>query len=57
MKRYEVRKTDYKWSPCWGLFDNKLNRWITKDVYKKLILKHIKDEGLDMNEEIERNKS
>ena len=57
MKRYEVRKTDYKWSPCWGLFDNKLNRWITKDVYKKLILKHIKDEGLDMNKEIERNKS
>jgi len=63
MKRYEMRRCAWgvnrdlklgesRTPPIWGLFDHKLNRWAIKDVYERLILERIKDEGLDMNEKI-----
>jgi hypothetical protein len=33
--RYSVQRTDYKWSPCWGVFDRITHRWVTRDTIKR----------------------
>lgn len=63
MKRYEIRRCAWAISrdlklgesrtpPSWGLFDHKLNRWIIKDVYPRLIRERIKNKDLDIHEEM-----
>lgn len=42
----EIRRTDYKWDPCWGVFDVATDQLLpgSRDTRKGLVRQWIRDE-------------